>query len=337
VLAGAWPDDDLERVETCPICDSSPRTLLYNDLWDASFLAAPGRWSLWRCGQCRSAYLDPRPTAASIGRAYERYYTHRNIDAPETPKGVPALVKRALGNGYRNGRYGAHTQPATRLGLFVGMLVPALRRSIDYQYRYLPRLGRSGRVLDVGCGGGDWLVQAAAAGWQACGVEPDPVSVQRATDRGLEVRAGSIAAWSDSDDRFDAVTMNHVIEHVDDPRSVLKAVFDLLLPGGRLYIDTPNIDAATHASFGRDWRGLETPRHLVLFSRRALDDLLAEVGFVSIIHRRPPSPAEFLVRESERMLALDPDSKPSQPQAPTLPPSETTEFLTLTCERPRTP
>lgn len=334
LLGQSWPAEDVERVETCPVCTCATRSLLYDDAWDASFLVAPGRWSLWRCGECSSAYLDPRPTAASIGRAYERYYTHHDNAGMADPKGPLAMVRRAFANGYRNGRYGGHARPASRLGTLVASFAPEMRTGIDYNFRYLPHPGPSSRVLDVGCGGGEWIAQAEAAGWNACGADPDPISVDRACARGLNVRKGDIATWSDLPGAFDAVTMSHVIEHVDDPRALLTAAFGLLRPGGQLFIDTPNVDAASHARFGRHWRGLETPRHLVLFTRRALDDLLEDIGFRAIVHHRAPGAADFLVAESQRMLALDPDPAPPTRQAPLLPRSETTEFLTLTCTRP---
>lgn len=334
LLGQSWPAEDVERVETCPVCTCPTRSLLYNDAWDASFLVAPGRWSLWRCGQCSSAYLDPRPNAASIGRAYEQYYTHHDRAGVADPKGALAVIRRAFANGYRNERYGGHAQPASRFGPLIAAFTPELRTGIDYKFRYLRHPGPMSRVLDVGCGGGEWIAQAQAAGWHACGVDPDPVSVDRACARGLDVRMGSIDAWSDLPGAFDAVTMSHVIEHVDDPRALLTAAFALLRPGGQLFVDTPNVDAASHARFGRHWRGLETPRHLLLFTRRALDNLLEDIGFRVIVHHPAPGAADFLVAESQRMLALDPDPAPPARQAPTMPRSETTEFLTLTCTRP---
>ena len=334
LLGQSWPAEDVERVETCPVCACATRSLLYDDAWDASFLVAPGRWSLWRCGKCSSAYLDPRPTAASIGRAYERYYTHHDNAGMADPKGPLAMVRRALANGYRNNRYGGNARPASRLGPLMASLAPVQRHGIDYNFRYLPRPGVSSRLLDVGCGGGDWLVQAAAAGWNASGVDPDPVSLARARERGLDVRGGFIDSWSDCKGSFDAVTMSHVIEHVGDPRALLTAAFELLRPGGCLYIDTPNIDAASHARFGRHWRGLEIPRHLVLLNRRALDALLGEIGFGAIAHHRAPGSTEFLVLESQRMAALDPEQRPAEARASSLPRSQTSEFLTLTCIRP---
>ena len=65
----SWPKDGMEKVNHCPYCGSSKRMLAYKDVQDWSFYCAPGKWSYWDCKQCCAIYLDPRPTAATIGKA----------------------------------------------------------------------------------------------------------------------------------------------------------------------------------------------------------------------------------------------------------------------------
>lgn len=87
-----WPEDGLEQVPACPACGSDRRALLYRDLVDTNFRrTAPGRWTSWTCRSCRSAYLDPRPTPATIALAYEAYYTHGD-PAPAPVGRLAALV-----------------------------------------------------------------------------------------------------------------------------------------------------------------------------------------------------------------------------------------------------
>ena len=328
-----WPDSDLERCFECPACGHNRRALLHDDLWDGSFQTAPGRWALWRCARCRSAYLDPRPTEASIGRAYSAYYTHGSQAAEPKKLGIAAL-KEALGNGYRNWRYGTDLKPSSSLGIAIGLLAPRTRRLTDYLMRYLPR--ERGMLLDVGCGNGDFLVKAVSAGWSAHGCDTDTQAVAGCRARGADAREGNVEAWRGA--KFDAITMNHVIEHVHDPRATMLAVFDLLKPGGFLYIETPNIDATTYERFGADWRGLEIPRHLCIFAHQALVALLQECGFVIFAAPKGPSPAEFLVRESRRIMALSDRAHPVAIENDTrlgaMPAEDRTEFITLLCRRP---
>ena len=78
---------------------------------------------------------------------------------------------------------------------------------------------------------------------------------------------------------FDVITLNHVIEHVHEPIKVLKLCHELLKPGGQLWLETPNIDSFGYARFKKNWRGLETPRHLILFNRSSLTQAFISAGF----------------------------------------------------------
>lgn len=140
--------------------------------------------------------------------------------------------------------------------------------------------------MDVGAGNGAYLLSVRSAGWEIVGVEPDPAAAAVARRTGLDVREGSIHSLQSGDGTFDVITMNHVIEHVHEPRKVLSEAFRLLRPGGILYLETPNIESYGHRRFGRHWRGLEPPRHLVLFNWNSLEALLSEVGFAQIERRR---------------------------------------------------
>jgi hypothetical protein len=71
--ANYWPIDHLEPVLRCPVCNSCDSSQIYQGLRDIQFFCAPGEWSISRCNDCQSGYLNPRPTEASINRAYERY------------------------------------------------------------------------------------------------------------------------------------------------------------------------------------------------------------------------------------------------------------------------
>jgi SAM-dependent methyltransferase len=117
----------------------------------------------------------------------------------------------------------------------------------------------------------------------------------------VDVRQGGVEAWADMRNSFHAITMSHVIEHVHDPRELLTRSFELLKPGGQLYVETPNIDALGHSSFKRSWRGLEPPRHLILFNGDSLVGLLREIGFHKIKQRIIPSPLDFIIAASSEL------------------------------------
>ncbi len=190
---------------------------------------------------------------------------------------------RILGNGYRNSRYGTRFLPANRVGNVLFKFLPNARLSFDRQLRYLPRLPAGGRLLDLGFGSGAFLELAREGGWTVTGADPDPIVVETARERGLDVRQGGIEAFSDQTGSFDVVTLSHVIEHVPNPQDTLKSAYNLLKPGGTLWICTPNLAGPGHRQFGRHWRGLEPPRHLVIFNRRALLKCAASLGFTDFV------------------------------------------------------
>jgi predicted SAM-dependent methyltransferase len=111
------------------------------------------------------------------------------------------------------------------------------------------------------------------------GLEPDPKAAEVARQRGVEVTVGTVDMLTSDANCFDVITLSHVIEHVHEPKQLLQAVHRLLKPGGMVYIDTPNIQSNGAALFKENWRGLETPRHLVLFNTTNLTGLLSAIGF----------------------------------------------------------
>lgn len=276
-----WPLGGLERVKACPVCTSTERSLLHDRLTDRVFFCAPGKWSLYECRCCRSAYLDPRPTPETIHIAYGHYFTHAD---PQGPMATATLsgarrFRRALANGYRNWRYGSRFKPASRLGVLAAWFCPAWRCVVDSEFRHISRAWPGARLLDVGAGNGGFLVQARGVGWEVVGAEPDPTALAVARRAGLDIREGGIERFADEPNSFDVITISHVIEHVHDPRRVLAQASSSLKPGGCLYLDTPNISSFGHTCFGRDWLHLDPPRHLVLFNWASLESLLLDVGF----------------------------------------------------------
>jgi SAM-dependent methyltransferase len=221
-----------------------------------------------------------------------------------------------LGNGYRNSRFGMQERPASILGVLVAWLMPNYRALLDAGGRHLPKQPK-GRLLDVGCGNGDFLQFAQRAGWEAIGVEPDPKAVEVAHARGLTVHLGGLETLEAESEAFDGITLNHVLEHVHDPRATLEQCYRLLKSSGWLWLETPNLDALGHAHYGENWVGLDIPRHLVVFTDHALLRLLREVGFARV-ERLPYYPLCERVFAMSRAIATG--ASPHHP--PPLPPEE---------------
>ncbi len=299
--SGEWPKDELEPVPCCPLCGSRERTLLHDRLQDHIFARAPGHWTLLRCQACGAGYLDPRPIPSSIGRAYRGYYTHDHTPTAATP---PRRWKLALRNGYLNARYGYSQRPAIPLP---GLVLPArLRHKADRSIRHLRRLGpATPRILDLGCGNGSFLSHMQGLGWEGVGLEPDPQAAQAARGAGLAVEHGVLTDSRFAPDSFDAVTMNHVIEHLHEPVRMLELCHRILRPEGILWIATPNLESLGHTRFGPAWRGLEPPRHVVLYTVDALRRILRRVGFEPAAAALRGMGAGWMYRSSARLRQGD--------------------------------
>ncbi len=145
--------------------------------------------------------------------------------------------------------------------------------------RKLGRPPAGARVLDIGCGRGDFLLAAESRGWKMAGVERAYAPIVRVLDS-LHIPVVSPEELSKLPDAsFDAVTLWHVLEHLPEPRSTLAEVQRLLRPGGHLFVEVPNFGGWQARMSREAWYHLDVPRHLLHFNRRSLTHLLVASGF----------------------------------------------------------
>lgn len=250
---------------TCILCGSTG-TILHRDLPDRLFGVA-GQWDIRQCDNtaCHLAWLDPKPVEADLGMAYASYYTHGDTVEASPVKARAGLSRRVI-------RF------FEAAWLEVLLLGPA-RRGIETAFL---NQASPGRVLEVGCGDGALLQRLQARGWTVEGQDLDEKAVQRARGIGLTVHHGPLADLALPAETYDAVIMNHVIEHAYDPVALARDCRRLLRPGGQFVAITPNIESYGHAKFGHYWLGLDPPRHLHLFSQASFHALASSAGFETV-------------------------------------------------------
>jgi 2-polyprenyl-3-methyl-5-hydroxy-6-metoxy-1,4-benzoquinol methylase len=279
--------------------------MMHEGLIDYFFKCAPGEWSLYECTNCESAYLDPRPTEETIGLAYDNYFTH-TITPPVTSRHPSTLRRfiRRISNGYLNAAFGCKRSDASRIGSVLVPVIKPVELYLQAEARHLPKLPDNGGILlDIGCGNGDFIQLAHESGWETFGLDPDPKAVEATKSLGLDAQVGGIESINDQSQVYDIITSSHVIEHVHKPFDLLKACHRLLKPGGILWLETPNIKSYGHKFYRRYWRGLETPRHLVVFSPLGLLNMLNDVGFINIEQKHRALSTFYSFPESERVLS----------------------------------
>ncbi len=138
---------------------------------------------------------------------------------------------------------------------------------------------KCGKVLDVGCAAGFFLEVARDNGWDTCGVELSDYAASFARDTlKLDVKSGELEDAKFNSNSFDVVTLFDVIEHVRDPKRLLKEVNRVLKYDGLIVVTTPNIGSICARVF-KDRFHLLDPLHLFYFSPKTISAILAKEGF----------------------------------------------------------
>jgi SAM-dependent methyltransferase len=142
-----------------------------------------------------------------------------------------------------------------------------------------------GTLLDVGCGTGNFLGEAARAGWSVKGVETLTMSAAVAREeRGLDVRGCDLISAAFEDDAFDAVYMTEVIEHIVDPLELMGELRRVLRPGGVALVLTGCVESWSARLRGGDWPyyGFCAGGHIRFFGPRSARALGRAAGFTRV-------------------------------------------------------
>ncbi len=258
-----------------------------------------GVFSVVRCLDCDLHFTNPRPTENAIGQFYPADYSPwGGCEKPATfrQRLHDDLEKAVLRTGFDYP--GEPLTRRDRLKALLGRLW--ISRSAQRQ-NWIPWRG-PGRLLDFGCGGGDFLVAMRKLGWIVEGMDNADACARAVTDRtGIPVHVGSLPhpeIWAET---FDAVTMWNALEHVHQPRETVRAANRALRPGGILVVGVPNIASWGFDQFRERWFPLKVPRHLTHFTPNTLRETLNAEGFqvLSIDHISRPG---FLRKSVRRVI-----------------------------------
>jgi 2-polyprenyl-3-methyl-5-hydroxy-6-metoxy-1,4-benzoquinol methylase len=241
-----FPEVNVEFVR-CNLCGADDTVLLFRVPTPQRYSDAFGRadWDIVRCRKCGLCYVNPRLD----GRALQAFYAFEN---PADQQFVQAWFVE-----------GADLQAAT------------WRRFVRTLHRYLPQ----GRLLDVGCGGGSFLVEARRAGYEAVGQEIAPYFLTYCREQlGLTVHEGELDRLALPTASFDCVTAFDVIEHHPDPKRLLTEMRRLLRPGGLAMVSTHDLGNIFARFYGPRWRHIHPVGHITYFTRASLAKMLEACG-----------------------------------------------------------
>jgi len=145
------------------------------------------------------------------------------------------------------------------------------------------RRPQRGRLLDIGCGTGEFVATAVRRGWRSAGLEISSRAAELALRKGLDVCCCTLSSAPYRKGSFDVITCLDVLEHVADPLQDLQLIRDLLAAEGLLVVRVPNtifhlIKTRICAAFGVSDVGLQMDYHLNHFTPRTLVEALRRAG-----------------------------------------------------------
>ena len=234
-----------EEISTCQVCGSSERTLKFED--------AP--YKDFTCSNCSFVYVSPRLTGQALLDVYNE--TYWKSDNPKE-RGYADYAKESA------------------------LYLKTYRKRMKLVSKWLPK---AGRILDVGCAAGYFLQVAQQHGHDVHGVELSEAIAKQAIDSLGPERVfngfldDAVAARNWQDQSFDLVTIWDVIEHVPEPQSLLASIKKLIKPGGKLLLETQNVDSKLANRLGKRWHHYKHDEHLYHFNPSTISKLLSDCGY----------------------------------------------------------
>jgi SAM-dependent methyltransferase len=253
-------EKNLEYID-CDFCGKNKTSLFL----EAEYKDTRERFKIVRCDNCGLIYLNPRPAKEEIARYYppDSYYSYQ--DFSNRKFNYREWLKKISLEGYYNSK---------------NIFKKLIARFLVPNFMIVVPKERMGRLLDIGCGSGEFLNQMRNFGWEVYGVEINPESAIIGNKKGLTIFCGELESADFPDDYFDVVVLSQCLEHVYSPSSYLREIHRIIRPEGTLIIGVPNIECLESKIFEENWHALEVPRHLYFFSVSSLRRYLEKYGFM---------------------------------------------------------
>ncbi|MBD2201301.1 class I SAM-dependent methyltransferase [Calothrix sp. FACHB-1219] len=236
----------LKKVNNCPLCGTSHYDKIY--VTRDRHYNIQGSFTIVRCRECSLVFIDPMPTEEGLVKLYpDDYYSYQDFFA-EKKSFLKDLIKKIL-------LFNLGTKD--------------------------PTFSAPGKILDIGCGSGNFLYSIREKGWDTYGVEVSLAGAKLGREAaGLKIFNGTLLEANFSNNYFDYIRSNHSFEHLVNPNEVLQEIYRILKPDGKLMIGVPNIDSLNAKIFKKYWWYLGAPIHPCNYSVKTLLAMLKKHNFV---------------------------------------------------------
>jgi 2-polyprenyl-3-methyl-5-hydroxy-6-metoxy-1,4-benzoquinol methylase len=225
------------NVTTCPVCGGHN---FKEKAKSKDYTVSQQEFKIAQCTSCELGVTSPRPDTIELGKFYQ------------------------------SEDYISHTSKAAS---FIDRIYLIARNyTLNWKFRLIKNLTHQKRLLDFGCGTGDFLSYMSTKGYDINGVEPSAEARKKANAHYDATKV--YESLSELRQEFDIITLWHVIEHVPDLNQTINELRSRLKPDGLMLIAVPNINSWESTYYGNLWAAYDTPRHLWHFSRTSMIKLL---------------------------------------------------------------
>lgn len=191
----------------------------------------------------------------------------------------PKYTKKDINQIYGKNYYSYSSKPGNKLINFI------LSWEFSPYAEYICKVADMGtKLLDVGCGTGNFLYQMQKRGWDVYGIEPFQEAVDTSSRKiGNErIFKGELPKLKFKVKNFDVVTLWHVLEHLPNPTIYLTSIHNLLRKGGYLVMEFPNLDSSLFSIFGKSYNWLSHNEHVFYYSKKGVKKFLRDNGFSTL-------------------------------------------------------
>jgi len=190
----------------------------------------------------------------------------------------PFPDKENIANYYSSDEYISHSE--NRSGIFDYIYGFVRSYQLNKKRKLIGKYfdNNSGKILDIGCGTGEFLQIMKKYNWDISGVDTSD-KARKIVKSKLNIHVKDPKDWINSNEKFDVITCWHSLEHVHEPWLYLEKIKKILNPGGLLIVALPNYQSTDAKIYKEFWAAYDTPRHLYHFTIQSMNKMIHPQGF----------------------------------------------------------
>ena len=243
----------------CPMCASTRLSLFLMDLKDILYGKDEGVYNLWLCNECGIIFTFPIPSDLISIYPPDEYYSFQVKKG-----GLKSKVKKYIKN------------PIKLANAIMVKIIVNIEQLFFHRSEIVIK---GGNLLDVGCGYGEFLMRMKKKGMNVYGVDPALRELSYSKKCDIDIRNTTLDNACFSDNFFDVVTLNHSLEHIQDPINTVKEIAKITKPGGFIIVQLPNWNCIMQKIFKGKWIHWDIPRHLFHFNFYTLQKFFESYDF----------------------------------------------------------